>query len=312
MIILKNILADLVEKKLWLPAAFLVAALVAVPMTLARPGEPTATVIPAPPAVEEDEGPSLSLTRTATTGFGKAPRVNDKRLDPFGARYPKSLEKALQAYLRGTDDVINGCNCDSGDTSFGDGGGTTIGGSDGGVTPVPPDDTDPGTGGDKPPKTSPIETERDDLLTVLITSGSADPVELTDIRTLSPLPNTENPFLVYVGKADSDKVSFLVSADVTVSGDGVCAPSPTDCRTLTMGIGDTADFVLLNEANAKVSVTVTDLETKDVPVSGDVATQQAAQLEAETRAVGARALKAVLRDDVILESLIENGVKIRS
>ncbi len=301
--IFQNILSDLVEKKLWLPAAFLVAVLIAMPMTLSRPGPPTASVTVPPPVIDEDEGPELALTRAETTGFARAPRVNDKRLDPFGARYPKGFEAALAAYLATLDDVSDGVT----PTDVSSGGSDVIGTDDPGVTPVPPEDEP----SDEPEKTTPVDTERDDLLTVLISSGDSEPKEITDIRTLSPLPDTENPFLVYVGKADSDKVTFLVSADVTTSGDGVCAPSPTDCRTLTMGIGDTQDFVLLAQGNAKVSVTVTDLETKDVPVGGDVATEEAASLESEARAVGAKALKAVLSDDEIVLSLMENGVKLR-
>lgn len=306
--IFQNILSDLVEKRLWPIAAILVAMLVAVPMTLAKPGEPTSTATVPPPVSDAAEGPELSLTRASTTGFARAPRVNDKRVDPFGARYDEAFGKALKAYLAAADDVIDdslGGGTDvGGDTGGGGGGGGT---TDPGVDPVvdPPKGEDPGT---EDPE---IEYEKDDLLTVLVTAGEAEPTEITDIRTLSPLPDTANPFLVYVAKTSDDKASFLVSADVTVTGDGTCAPSPTDCRTLTLGIGDTADFVLLNKDNAKVSVTVTDLETKKVAITGDDATEEAAQLESETRAVGAKALKSVIRDEEVLKSLAEQGVKLR-
>lgn len=315
MTMLQNIWADLLEKKIYLVAVVTLLALTAVSfMYLSKPGPPTtsATVPPAP--ADTADGPELSLTRSSVTGFARAPRVNDKRVDPFGSGITKKFEKELLAYLQAAKDVENGGSTQtdlgggSVDTSGSTGGGSVpnTGGGGGGVTPTPPDDTD------KPPKTTPVKTEKDDLLTVLLTTAQdAEAKEIEDIRTLSPLPDSENPFLVYVGKAGDDKVSFLVSADVTVTGDGVCAPSPTDCRTLTMAVGDTADFVLLTKENAKISLTVTDLVTKKVPVTGDPATEEAAQLEATNRAIGAKALRSVIRDEVVLTSLVRNGVKIR-
>ncbi|MDO9356810.1 MAG: hypothetical protein Q7T55_24140 [Solirubrobacteraceae bacterium] len=308
--IFQNILSDLVEKKLWPIAVGLIVVLVALPMTLSKPGESTATAVVPPPKVEEDLGPQLSLTRAANTGFARAPRVNDKRLDPFGSGLSKGQEAALVKMLKDANKVIDSATAGAGSdiTTTSTGGG----GTDGGVTPVVTDD--PGDGGTTEPTPKPTpkpETEQDDLLTVLFTEAEKEPKEIEDVRTLSPLPDTENPFLVYVGKTSDGKVSFLVSADAQVTGDGVCSPSPTDCRTLVMKVGDTADFVLLNKENAKVSVTVTDLETKRVLVGGDEATEEAAQLEAETRAIGAKALKTVLTDDIVLGDLVTRGVKIR-
>ena len=299
---LKNILADLREKPLLGGLALiLVALLVGVPMTLAKPGEPTAVATVPAPHSDDDTGPELALTRASTTGFARPPRVNDKRLDPFGVRGEAPASKDVKTLQNAIEDVISAAV---------DGGG----GGGGGVTPVV---TDPGPSdppADDPAPTTPkVEYEQDDLLTILITSGTEEPKEITDIRTLSPLPDADNPFLVYVGKASGDNASFLVSADVSVTGDGTCTPTPQDCRTLTMGIGDTNDFRILTGENAgkTISVTVTDMETKKVPITGDDATEEAAQLESETRAVGAKAVKSVLKDPDVVESLIAQKVKIR-
>jgi hypothetical protein len=296
---IKDIGHDLVEKKLWPFAAILLVLIVAVPMTLAKPG--AATISPTLPTkiAEEEIGPELALTRAVNTGFERAPRVSTTRLDPFGRRSKAKVEKAASQMASAANSVASG-----------DGGGAS--------TSPTTQSTDPGTTTNPSPKPTPVptvKTEEDDLLSVLFTEEDVPdtpPVALDDIRTLSPLPDADDPFLVYVGKADADRASFLVSADVTVSGDGECSPSPQDCRTLTLSIGQTAHFVLLSKNAKKIAMTMTDMETKRVAVEGTDGAEKAAKLENKGRAVGAKALISVLKDDTVVESLMHQHVKIRS
>lgn len=300
--IVKDIVQDLKETKLWTVALGLVVLIVVFPMMLAKPGDPPAGPAMPTAGVTGNEGPTLALTRASKTGFDRPPKVNDQRLDPFADRGFSALEKAAKSLGADADAVI------SGDDGTGAGGGSNDPGTadpgpepDGPKTPEP--DTDPK-----------VETEQDDVLSVLVTEGDEEPKELADLRTLSPLPDPENPFLVYVGKATGNSATFLVSSDVVVAStsDGKCDPSPQDCRTLTMAIGDTAEFTLLLDNNRKISVTVIDLETKEVPVGGDEETDAAASLEAEARVAGAKALKSVLDDETVVRSLMRQKVKIRS
>lgn len=294
------ILSDLVEKKLWPVALFLVVCAVGAPMMLSRPGEPPAA--PQLPAADTntDEGPQLALARTSTTGFARAPRVNKKQLDPFADR----TEKATDAIVKEAQDSINNALGLGGSdpVSVPGTGETPSGGGGGGVTPVAPD------GGSDDPKSTTPKTEEDDVLSVLVTVGTSQPEQLDDVRTLSPLPDAENPFLVYVGKTASGGASFLVSADVTPTGDGKCDPSPQDCRTLTMVAGDTEVFKLTD--GSTVEITMIGVDTKEVAVTGTAA--RAARLEAEGRKVGAEALKSVLDDKTIMYSLGRQKVKFRS
>lgn len=301
MSLLKDILHDLREKKLWPVAALLVALVIGVPMVLAKPADPTGSVV-VPEAVNNDEGPQLALTRASKTGFERPPRVNDDRLDPFASRASSTKLKAAADKLGdGADSVIDGSDSSSSSDSSSPG-------------DSPPSDSEP----DSPePDTEPeVKTETDDLLSILVTNLSApdaDPQQVSDIRTLSPLVDPENPFLVYVGKTSDSRASFLVSADVTVSGDGECSPSPTDCRTLTLEIGQTAEFTLVADQSKKTAVTVLDIETKDVPINdGTAATDPAAVQAAQLRKAGAKALKSVLGDEAVVKSLVDQKIKIRS
>lgn len=301
MSIVKDILQDLKETKLWTVALGLVVLIAVFPMMLAKPGEAPAGPAMPTAGVTDDEGPTLALTRASKTGFDRPPRVNDQRLDPFADRGFSSVEKAAKSLGADADAVI------AGDGGTDGGGGYDPGSADPGPEPEGPKTPEP----DTDPK---VETEQDDLLSVLVTEGDEEPKELADLRTLSPLPDLENPFLVYVGKATGNSATFLVSSDVTVAStsDGKCDPSPQDCRTLTLAIGDTAEFTLLLDNNRKISVTVIDLETKEVPISGDEETDAAASLEAEARVAGAKALKSVLDDETVVRSLMRQKVKIRS
>lgn len=304
MSVLQNIWHDLIEKKLWPIAALLVVLIVAVPVALGKPGETPPPLAP-PVSADVQSGPTLALTSTGATGFQHPPRVNKKALDPFAARNSAATDALRAALKAAVTDVIDGGTAT--DTT----GGTST--TDTTTTPS----TDPGgdtSTGDTPSEPA-TKTEKDDVLTILITAEGGTPTEIDDIRTLSPLPDADHPFLVYVGKSGDGKASFLVSSATTVSGDGTCAPSINDCRTLEMAIGDSADFVVKGvddtgaETTTKVQVTIVDLETKKVKVTGAAA--RAAKLEDKARTVGALALKSVLNDDLVVQSLLHQRVKFR-
>lgn len=295
--LVNNILADLREKHLWVPVIALVALIALAPMVLGKPGDPPAQEPVPNLGAQGDTGPELSLSRQVTTGFKLAPKVNKTRIDPFGDR---SAEPG-KALLKEFEDALESAT--GGDTGTTTTGGTT---DSSGSAPNDSGSSDGGKGG-----SGDNETVTDDLLTILVTEGEGQPEQIEDIRTLSPLPSTDNPFLVYVGKTAGGEASFLVSADVTVEGDGTCDPTPTDCRTLVLAEGQTATFTLKLQDNKKVQVSVVAIETKKVDVSGSSAVARAARLEARTRKVGARVLRRAAKDRAVLTSLAEQRIKLR-
>lgn len=309
---LKLIYADLIEKKLWPVVLLLVALMVGVPYYLADPGETTATPVVAPATEPTDEGPQLALTNASTTGFARPPHVNDERLDPFASREgSKAAKAAADAVNDATDSILGG--------DSGSGGGSGGGGSS--PAPGPKDAPAPTSPVDADPD---VQTERDDVLAILVSlpgEPDTEPQQVENIRTLTPLVDMEDPFLVYVGKTASGAANFLVSSDVTVGGDGSCAPSLTDCRTLTLAEGETADFVYVKDPAKKVSITVLEVETKDVPILKDVAdgagedvSDPEAELAAKQlalRRAGASALKSVVGDESIMAELARRKVVLR-
>lgn len=295
--VFQDIWRDLIEKKLWLVALPLVVLTLAVPMAIGSSDEIADVPVP-PPAEVADGGPALNLTATSTTGFARAPRVNNKRLNPFAARTNPSLAKTAEQLGEGADAVIDG-------GQPGSAGGPSMPSAPGGSGGPP--------SGERPQEPK-AEYETDDLLSVVWHEGDADAKPLEDLRTLTPLPDADEPFLVYVGKTKSGRASFLVSADVKVTGQGACTPSRTDCRTLEMKVGDTAVLELLTKptgqgGNTEVKLTVSDIERKKVLVNGDGA--EANALETRARVAGAKALKSVLDDELIVGALKRQAIRIR-
>lgn len=300
--IINDIFSDLVEKKLWLPAALLVIAIIAVPMQLSKPGDPPPAPAVPSASVTEDSGPALALTRASKTGFERAPRVNKAQLDPFGERTDTQAKAAYKQVQKQILDALKDVMGSSGSTDGSSGGSGDSG--DSGVVPQAPEDTSNGDKGDD------AKPEVDDLLSVLVTVGDGAPTQLDEVRTLSPLPDATNPFLVYTGKNSSGAAVFIVSADVQPTGEGQCDPSPEDCQTLTLAEGQTEDFKILTGGSGTVSITVIGVETKEVTTTGTGA--RAARLEAKGRRLGAKVVRdGVKNNPFILKSLADQKVKIR-
>jgi len=113
-----------------------------------------------------------------------------------------------------------------------------------GITPpVTGDPLSPPETGASKPKTDPL-----DLYRISLRFGQAGKVRTRrDLARLTPLPNVDNPFFVFLGVLDAKggkRAVFLVSTDVKATGDGICKPRPADCQTIEMRAGDTQFFDL--------------------------------------------------------------------
>jgi len=321
----KDIYQDLIDKKLWLVAVLIVAIGGGGTMQLAKAGDASVSASAPPPTTNNDDGPELSLTRASTTGFARAPRVNTKQIDPFGnsdaeyKKFLKQLKKTLNTVSGGSSDTAT-----TGDTATTT---TTTSGGGGDVTSTDTTDTGATPTDDSPtstPKPTTPKTEKDDVISVVVTpDDDTQAKELTDVRTLSPLPDADNPFLVYVAKTADDEAQFIVASNATATGDGTCLPSVNDCSTVTLAVGQTEKFTVTSQTAAEpgatsppsptithVSITLTDLSTKKVPVDDGTtdATAVAARYQARARAVGARVVSAALIDPKIATALYKNGV----
>lgn len=237
MTFLRNLSHDLIDKKLWPLAVVLLAALVAVPMVLGGGGDVDQASTPAP-------APVPGATASSTPGAAEvAVAVEEPALrrrdgairDPFKQQY---VQKAVEATTGGagpaTSTPSTGPSTSSGGATppqTGTGGGP-------GTTPAAPDAKP------APPKFDPFDVYR-----VSLRFGEPGGLKTKrDIPRLSPLPNAERPFFVFLGVLSGGKKAvFLVSSDAEATGDGTCRPSPTNCETVEMERGDTEFFDLETE-----------------------------------------------------------------
>lgn len=228
MTFLRNIGADLVEKRLWPVAAALLVALIAVPTMLAHSGDDAGSTRVGPIAGATASKPDAVLALN-TTPAGRRKR-GGKAKNPFVQLYvPKPV--ATAAVIAPGDTATS---ASSGSASTG---------------------TSTGTVGSKPaapPKPKAAPKADLDVRRVTLRFGEPGAMHtIKDIPRLTPLPSTDNPFFVFVGiKDDGETLVFLVSSDAKATGDGVCRPKET-CELIELKPGDTEFFDLVTADGLK-------------------------------------------------------------
>lgn len=225
---------QLVRRRLWPVALLLVVALAAVPFVLAS--EPAPVAPPADPAPVVSGDDSLAepiVAKVAAEDRTRRRRVLGARKDPFEpAPAPKKKKQAKQASSGKQDAAPTTESKSSAPT-------TTSGGSGGGggsTVPSTPPSTEP-----SPPK-APAGS-------VVVRFGDAESDDLPSGRLtkLLPLPDDEDPLLVYMGLTkDGKKAKFLVDASLTPTGDGTCKPHPASCETILLSRGETEFFDVID------------------------------------------------------------------
>jgi len=233
MTFVRNLGHDLVDKKLWPLAILLVLALVAVPVLLGGGGS-SATPVAAAPTGAAGAAPGTAGAATASVASvveEPALRRRDGKVrDPFKQQYQaKSTTDIAKAVVAPTTDTTKtGGSTGSGTTG-------TTGAGTGDTTTTP---TTPATPG---PKLDPLDVYR-----VALRFGEPGGQKtIRDIGRLSPLPNADRPFFIFLGVlSGGQKAVFLVSSDATVTGDGACRPSKSNCETVELDKGETEFFDL--------------------------------------------------------------------
>ena len=70
---------------------------------------------------------------------------------------------------------------------------------------------------------------------------------IRDVARLSPLPSVTDPFFVYLGVLQTQtthekRAVFIVTSDAAPNGEGACKPSPSNCETVELTVGETVFF----------------------------------------------------------------------
>lgn len=232
-----NLWRQLVQRRLLPVAILLIAALVAVPLTLAKDPEPA----PAPPPAQVDTKSELATTPIVAPATpqdrAKRRKVLGKSKNPFGvAKAAATGGDADGPVVQKTD--TGGASKDPSSSGSGSGSGTS-------PTPTSTTPSTPVTPAPAPKHYAPQE------LTVRF--GAAEGATRQSVERLEPLPSAELPVLIYTGlRKDGKTAEFLVDAGVEAVGDGECNPSPEQCETIRLREGETEFLDVKDETGTVV------------------------------------------------------------
>lgn len=219
----KNIGRDLVDKRLWPVAVALVAALVAVPVLLAKsPDAPKAPTTAAHASGPVPAGQVVALATGAGRGLLQAGGLKD----PFRQQHLPAPPKTVTTVTASTAST-------SSSSSSSSSGGSRGSNSGGGST-----------------KTA---TPKDTTVRAVVRFGPAG-AQLSErtIESGTPLPSTGAPLVIYLGLLpDGKRAQFMVSSDANAQGDGTCSPSANVCATVTMKAGQTEFLDVTNGSSSR-------------------------------------------------------------
>jgi hypothetical protein len=282
---LKNVLHDLIEKRLWPVAIALVAALVAVPIVLG--GSSSSTGSPAADVAAVTASNGLANHRDVARGkvisleeqaAGKVERTGKVR-DPFVQHHQPKKVKVVVVKTTSTAPATGAQGGSSAPSDNTDDFGST--------TPVAP--TVPAA--PKKPESTSADTYR-----VKLSFGEVGAMKSYDnVARLTPLPSSDNPFFVFLGLADDQKSAiFLINADAVPNGDGSCKPSHDDCQQIVLRAGDTEFFDL---QSGTAGVVQYQLDLKSIKKSKAENKASAAKAHARESKAGRETLRELVAND---------------
>ena len=277
-IFLLDVWNDLRAKRIWPVAIVLLAALLAVPVLLAKsaedPSPPPAAAVPQAKIDGQRELGRLAQVRLAEEepGDGSALGVfnpDDPFAPPEGA-VKKESDEAPQSDAGPTSDTPTAPSADTG--SGGGGSGDTSG-----TPPQPPSGGDDG----KAPTTANYRYVID-----VTFSSNGRTRRIKGLEKLDILPNEASPLLIFLGVTDNaGNAVFLVDSTLHAAGEGRCKPSGDDCAFLYLGAGSEHEFT--NDEGDSYRLRVD--EIRKVKVDAAASASSAKKGKSARAAVGASA-----------------------
>jgi hypothetical protein len=213
---------QLVRSKLWPVALLLLAALVAIPMLLAR--EPATPEPIAPLAVNTEADDSIAepiVAKVTPEDRSRRRRVLGVRKDPFRPA-PVKVAKV-----------------DEPETP------------EAPVTELPAAPGGGGTGTGEPAE-QPVFYSPGTIIVRFGDATNTSELQRFAIPKLGPVPDDEFPLLVYMGLTkNGKKAKFLVDAAIEADGDGECKPHPSICEVIELAVGETEFLDVINPEPAE-------------------------------------------------------------
>jgi hypothetical protein len=296
-IFLLDLWHDLKEKRLWPVAVVLLAALVAVPVLLAKPADEA----PAPAPVAKNEGPKPNvLQQLAKVKLGDDEVGDGSTLGAFDPSNPFNPPKGAIKKDKATTATAgpSGSSDGSGSTPSGDGGsGATPGGDTTGGVPggfVPGGD---GTGGGDTPSTT---TTVYKYVVDLTFTANGHSRRIKGMEKLDMLPNQSAPLLIFMGVTPKgSNAVFLVDSTLKAAGEGRCKPSASKCAFAYIGAG--SEYIFTEEDGDSYTVRIDEIRKVKVGAGGTAAKARGAKAHA---AVGPdrRFVLPLLADEVVVQA----------
>lgn len=280
----ESVWRELQSRHLLPVAILLIAALAAIPFLLAKDPEPAGPVsapVSGVGASTTSASPDDSAVTLVSTGERtKRRRVLGARKNPFEpAPAPKNVKKAT---VLGSDPGSPQTQTQTAQT-----GGSTPSSTSGGSTP--PASTPPASA---PPASAPAAPKPHyELYSLTVRFGSTDSdLQKSNLPRLKALPTSEDPVLVYLGLAKDNKTAiFMVDSNVTPTGDGNCDPSPANCETIRLKVGDT-EFFDVEDENGQVTAQY-QLDLLNIKKSTTASASKAQAARAKASKAGRRVLR---------------------
>lgn len=274
---LENLLRDLRDRRLLLPAIVLLVALFAVPIVL-KSHSSARTPAPAPAtgsgAKTDQAVPAVVTQELGVTNYRK--RLNRlQSKNPFHQQYTQTPQSA-QLHVTSSGSSTTSSSSTGGASTTGTG---TISSaassppvssstSSGGIAPVssPPAETSSGGSNSAAPHHHTNPGFRYYAWRVSVKVGEpGDLKDRAEVQRLALLPSDGKPVVAFLGATeDGSKAVFLVSSDVdSVSGDGRCLPSHSSCQYVAMKPGDKSHFHYAPN-NTRYNLVLVDIHPVDV------------------------------------------------
>jgi hypothetical protein len=241
---LKDLWADLREKRLWPVAVALVVGLIAVPLVLAKPAtSPAPAAVPAPTSQLPDAGLKV-LAASDDTGAGSDLGVFNPK-DPFRPpskvlHRPTSAATASSATSGSAGPSSGGASAAGSPSSSSAGGSAGSGGGSG----TPGGNSGGGSGGGSfTPSRPTTRTQRYEYVVDVTFSHNTRTRRVKSMHRLDMLPSQNSPLLIFMGvDKNASNAVFLVDSTLTGVGEGTCRPSPDKCSFLYLGPGSVHAF----------------------------------------------------------------------
>ncbi len=236
----RNMLKELLERKLWPIALVLVIALVAVPVLLTKKA-PTDIVTPPTGPLPYSSGTTLPAISVQTSPGSS--NLAGKGRNPFTPQHVATTSTIATTIPTITTPTTG---ASTGTTSVGSGSSTSTGsGSSGTTTAATTPATSPSTTTPAPttkPKPAPTGLTATEAyhVSLALTGANGNLNTIDPLERLSILPGKQQPMLIDLGVLQGGhSVVFVVEPGTVVSGAGACTPGPIDCEIITLNPGQT-------------------------------------------------------------------------